>query len=78
MKVEKGSGVESCSIFEEHLGGKGSLSLLAGTEKPAITYRRLSLPVKPNHLLKLSTGAVLQVELCLVGVGAEVRENSRR
>lgn len=61
-KAEKG-GKRGCSlVFEERLGGKGSRRQSAGMEKPALRFRRLSPPVKPNQLLKLSTGAILQVE----------------
>lgn len=55
-------GVWSCSpTFGEPLEEKGSLESVTRTQKPALRYRRL-LPVKPNHLLKLSTGAILQME----------------
>ena len=55
--------MESCSlIFGEPLEGKGSLDSVTRIQKPALRYGRLSLPMKPNHLFKLSTGAILQVE----------------
>lgn len=45
--------------------GKGYLECVIGTQKEAClgVRGRLSLLVKPNHHLKLSTGAILQEEL---------------
>lgn len=82
MKVEKGWG--SCSlIFEEHLGGKGSRGLLAGTEKPCHNVQKTvpasetKPPFETFHWGHLAGGA-RSSSLCLVGVGAEVRKHSRK
>lgn len=43
-------------------GREGLLESVIRTQKSTVRYGRLSLPMKPNHLLKLSTGDILQVK----------------